>query len=135
MAGTPGAIKQVPAAAGFIGQGVTWPLQINTQGRLSTSWGAPLVEQALQQIFMTAQGERPMLPDYGSATAAFEPFDLQRTIAKFKQDVANFEKRVEYVTVTPSPGPGLNEVTVDCQYKLYDQANESTLTLGVFNGP
>lgn len=135
MSGTPGAIKQPPAAAGFLGQGVSWPLKINAQGRLATSWGASLVEEALKQIFATAQGERAMLPDYGANTGAFEPPDLARTIAKFKLDVANYEPRVEYVVVTPQLGPGTNEVSVDCQYKLRDEANERTLTLGVFNGP
>lgn len=133
--GTPGAIKQSPTAAGFLGQGVSWPLQLNAQGRLAMSWGVALVEEALRQIFSTAQGERAMLPDYGSATAAFEPPDLARTVAKFKQDVAAYEPRVEYVVLAPQLGPGVNEVTVDCQYKLRDEANERTLTLGVFNGP
>ncbi len=133
--GTPGAIRQPPASSGNFGQGISYPLSYNAQGRLTLSYGPTSVEQALQAIWETGVGERAMLPKYGADTGTFEPTDLDRMIIRFRQNVAEYEPRVESVDITTSDGPGQGEVSVQVAYTLVGEANERTLTFPFFVGP
>lgn len=133
--GTTGAIKTPPSTSGFLGQGIKYPLTLTTTGRLALSSGQTSVEQALQAILETAPGERPMLPGYGSKMGEFEPIDLQRMIAKFKKDVADYEPRVDSIANIDSVlGPGVGEVSLSVYYVLVGEANERILTYPLFLG-
>lgn len=134
--GTPGAIQAPPSNSGFLGQGVKYPLTLTTTGRLDLSSGQTSVEESLQAILETAPGERKMLPGFGARVGEFEPVDLQRMIAKFKKDVADYEPRVESITdVQSAYGPGVGEVSLSIYYTLVGDANENILTYGLFLGP
>lgn len=134
--GTPGAITKPPINAGITGQGVSYPIAYNVQGRLKISSGSVCVEEALRAILETAIGERAMLPSYGSRVGEFEPVDLARMIAKFKKDVSDYEPRVEEITsIDDVVGPGVGEVSISFQYRLVGEANERILTFGLFTSP
>jgi phage baseplate assembly protein W len=134
--GTPGAIQTPPSTSGFLGQGVKYPLTLTNTGRLDLSNGQTSVEEALQAILETSPGERPMLPNFGSKTGEFEPVDLQRMIAKFKKDVADYEPRVESIANIDSVyGPGVGETTISIYYVVVGEANERILTYNLFVGP
>jgi phage baseplate assembly protein W len=134
--GTPGAIQTPSPTGGFFGQGVSYPLTLTTTGRLQLSNGTTCVEEALQTILETGTGERPMLPGFGARVGEFEPIDMQRMIAKFKKDVADYEPRVETISsVDIQNGPGVGEVSVSIFYVLVGDANERILTYPIFVGP
>jgi len=134
--GTAGAIQTPSPTGGFFGQGVSYPIALTTTGRLQLSNGTTCVEEALQAILETAPGERVMLPGFGARTGEFEPVDLQRMIAKFKKDVADYEPRVESIaSIDPTYGPGVGEVSVSFSYVLVGEANERILTYNLFIGP
>ena len=133
--GTTGAIQTPPSTSGFLGQGVKYPLTLTTTGRLDLSNGQTSVEEALQAILETAPGERPMLPGFGAKVGEFEPIDLQRMIAKFKKDVADYEPRVDSIEkIDAQYGPGAGEVSVSIYYILVGEANERILTYPLFLG-
>lgn len=134
--GTPGAIQSPSPTGGFFGQGVSYPVTLTAQGRLQLSNGTTCVEESLQTILETAPGERPMLPGYGAKTGEFEPVDLQRMIAKFKKDVADYEPRVDSIaSIETIYGPGVGEVTLSIYYVLVGEANERILTYPLYVGP
>lgn len=133
--GTPNAIQQPSPSSGFLGQGVTYPIEYTTQGRLKISNGTTTVEESLRCILETAPGERVMLPGYGAKMGEFEPIGLARMIAKFKKDVADYEPRVESVTVTSQLGLGTGEAEITIVYQVVGEANERVLTYGLFAGP
>jgi phage baseplate assembly protein W len=134
--GTSGAIQTPPSTSGFLGQGIKYPLTLTTTGRLDLSSGQTSVEEALQAILETSPGERPMLPGFGAKMGEFEPVDLQRMIAKFKKDVADYEPRVESIAnIDNVLGPGVGEVTLSIYYTVVGEANERILTYPIFVGP
>jgi phage baseplate assembly protein W len=134
--GTPGAIQTPSPTGGFMGQGVKYPLTLTSQGRLQLSNGTTCVEDSLRAILETAPGERAMLPGYGAKTGEFEPIDLQRMVAKFKKDVADYEPRVESIVAADiGYGPGVGEASVNIVYQLVGEANERILTYPIFVGP
>ena len=49
----------------FVGQGIAFPLELDSRGRLGMVTGAPNIERSMSLIVGTAYGERPMRPDFG----------------------------------------------------------------------
>lgn len=133
--GTPGAIRQPPVQSGNSGQGASYPLQYTTTGSIKLSSGRQCVEESYRAILETVPGERPMLPDFGSAVGPFEPVDIPRAIAKFKIDAATYEPRADIIEITTTPGPTQEQVTMNISYQLKDEADEHVLTYPLFVGP
>ena len=51
----------------LIGSGLAFPLQADQRGSLALTRGVEDIEQAIALILGTAQGERPMRPEFGCA--------------------------------------------------------------------
>lgn len=49
----------------FIGQGLNWPLQLNSQGGVAMTRGQMEIEQSIRIILETIPGERVMRPEFG----------------------------------------------------------------------
>ena len=49
----------------YVGQGLTFPLNVNSRGHLALTTGTDNIEQSIQVILETMPGERVMRPDYG----------------------------------------------------------------------
>lgn len=49
----------------FLGQGVAFPLQVNSRGELALVHGETDIEQSIRIILGTAPGERVMRPEFG----------------------------------------------------------------------
>lgn len=49
----------------FVGEGIAYPLRLDSTGRLALVGGAENVERSMRLILGTAYGERPMRPDFG----------------------------------------------------------------------
>ena len=135
MVGTIGAIRQPPVNSGLGGQGVSYPLDYTTQGRLKLSYGEQSINEALISILLTVAGERVMLPAYGANSGVHEPIDLARMIAKFRLDVRDYEPRVDTVDVTTELGDQPQQVIMHITYTLVSDATERTLTYPLFVGP
>ena len=52
-------------AKDFIGEGIAYPLTMDSTGRLALVSGVENVERSMRLILGTAYGERPMRPDFG----------------------------------------------------------------------
>jgi len=52
-------------AKDFIGEGIAYPLIMDSTGRLALVSGVENVERSMRLILGTAYGERPMRPDFG----------------------------------------------------------------------
>lgn len=53
------------ATKDFVGEGIAYPLRLDSTGRLALVGGVENVERSMQLILGTAYGERPMRPDFG----------------------------------------------------------------------
>lgn len=135
--GTPGAIRAVPPTAGFLGQGVSYPPDIDAAGRLKLSFGQQAVEDSLRSMIETAKGERVMLADYGCAEFLFEPAnDLDRGAAALARCVADHEPRVSAVDVSGAlDETQQGSVNLSVTYQVAGGATPQVLTYDFFNGP
>jgi uncharacterized protein len=96
--------------ATLLGQGVSFPPRLGSDGRLAWSVGAENVRESLRVILSTDPGERVMLPAFGAGlrTFLFEPNTpaTHRLIEeRVAQAVARWEPRVrvERIEVRPDP--------------------------------
>lgn len=133
--GTVGAIPEPPPTAGQFGQGVKYPVDFDSNGRLKLSFGATSVEEALISIMRTYPGERVMQPDYGAGVMLFEPYDTSRIVLAIRESIEAHEPRVTQADVSVSQGQQVGEVFVTIIYSVAGDANPRTLTQGFFNGP
>jgi phage baseplate assembly protein W len=135
--GTAGAIRAVPANAGFVGQGCSYPFQLDgTTGRLKISFGAALVAEALTSIVSTQPGERIMQPDYGASGASlFEPLDPTRLAVQIEKCIEDHEPRIESIKVDATLGATPDQAEVTVTYTIVGEANERVLTAPYFAGP
>lgn len=128
-------IQQPPPSAGVLGQGVKYPLTLDSlRGRLALAWGPDLVGQAILSIQSTIPGERVMLPDYGAAAGTFEPIDSERHKLLVEQNISEHEARARNVNVRTNLEP-TGELMETVSYQLQGDATTRTLTSPLFTPP
>ena len=127
-------LHKVPANAGIFGQGIKYPLEIDTKGRLALSSGPVLGAQALASILDTSPGERVMQPDYGAGDGLFEPLSAAVLEERLNDQVIDHESRIEIVSVDARDGGnGQHEYVIE--YRNVGDATVKTLTYPYFEGP
>lgn len=108
----------------FIGQGLAFPLQVNSQGQLALVTGATDIEQAIGIILGTVPGERVMRPEFGCRAweLVFAPnnAETRSLLALYVRSALDFwEPRVEIeaVDVTTDPNDDAT-LLVDIRYEV-----------------
>lgn len=84
----------------YIGQGLTFPLNVNSRGHLALTTGSENIDQSIQVILETMPGERVMRPYFGCRIweLLFAPNNAEtRAMAAHyvKQALAFWEPRIE----------------------------------------
>lgn len=127
-------IRTPPPGSGHFGQGISYPLQYDTNGRLSLSYGPQSVQESLLSICQTVLGERVMQVDYGIG-AAFEPINAARFTEQVKQVIADHEPRIDpnSLRITMSGSASQGEARVEVYYELTGDATPQTLTFPFFS--
>lgn len=126
-------LPKPPADAGFFGQSIAYPLQIE-RGRLVLVSGAAIVPQSITAILDTVPGERVMQPDFGAATALFEPPDPHVQQERLSDQMRDHEPRGEIVNVdAQDQGDGRHDYVIE--YRTVSDADVRTLTYPYFRGP
>jgi len=91
----------------YLGSGWTFPVR-PVNGALTYSRHEELIEQAIQLILLTSQGERPMLPSFGAGLRdfVFEPNApaTHRAIEdSVKRSLVDWEPRIDVENVSVVP--------------------------------
>lgn len=137
--GTNGAIRQPPPGSGNFGQGIKFPMEYDSAGRLALSYGEQSVKESLISIGRTIRGERPMQPDYGAGNALFDPIDSGRLELDLKRCIQEHEPRVDAETLRVlSAGPDPNNdggLLVEIEYTTRRNATAQILTYPMFQPP
>jgi uncharacterized protein len=90
----------------IIGTGIAFPLRVDRLGGLAMSSGNSDVQEAIDVILGTAQGERPMRPEFGCGihNHVFGNIDAS-TLAKIEYDIRvaldRWEPRIDVVEIEP----------------------------------
>jgi len=86
----------------LVGAGIAFPLRVDARGGLALSRSSDDVDEAIRLIVGTAQGERPMRPEFGCAVHdfVFDSIDAEmvgRVETAVHQALARWEPRIEVV--------------------------------------
>jgi uncharacterized protein len=108
----------------FLGQGLAFPLQVNSQGQIAMVTGATDIEQAIGIILGTIPGERVMRPEFGCRAweLVFAPnnSETRSMLAHYVQSALDFwEPRIqlEDVEVITDPNDDAT-LLVDIRYEI-----------------
>jgi uncharacterized protein len=117
----------------FIGRGLSFPLQVDSQGRLSLTNGENEIFQSIRIILETSPGERVMRPTFGCRVweLIFEPRDAS-TEALLKEYVrealAMWEPRIEVTGVDIlEEGTPQEVVMVNIRYLIKNTHDERSI--------
>lgn len=108
----------------FIGQGLAFPLQVNSQGQVALVTGASDIEQAIGIILGTIPGERVMRPEFGCRAweLVFAPnnAETRSLLTLYVRSALDFwEPRIQLEEVEVSTDPNDDAtLLVDIRYEI-----------------
>ena len=108
----------------FLGQGWSFPLRPDAQGRLGYVSGDDNVHQSVRLLLLTRLGERVMRPDYGTAVPRllFAPGSVQNLgliESSIRSAVRDWEPRIDLDEVRAEQDLAAPErVTVSIAYRI-----------------
>jgi phage baseplate assembly protein W len=108
----------------FIGRGLAFPLRIDPSGGIALVEHDREIQEAIRLILATAEGERPMRPEFGCRihdhVFASPDADTRGVIAyEVEQSLVRWEPRIRVreVLVTPDPGEP-STLFIDISYSI-----------------
>ena len=107
----------------FLGQGWRFPAGLAKAGDIALAADVEDIQQAIQIILGTAQGERIMRPDFGAGLQAlvFEPINTT-TMAlvrhRVEEALITWEPRIDQITVAVTADPPLGRLMIDIRYRV-----------------
>jgi phage baseplate assembly protein W len=104
----------------FLGQGIKWPLQVDSFGRIALQSGPDLIKQSLKILFQESVSSELFREHYGSRMmrGMFEPNDaIIKSLLDFYivDAIERWERRIEIVDIKydqPPDQPALINCTV-----------------------
>jgi phage baseplate assembly protein W len=108
----------------LVGAGIAFPLRVDSRGGLALSRSNDDVDEAIRLIVGTAQGERPMRPEFGCGIHdyVFESIDsytLGRIDYEIRLALDRWEPRIDLVDIDfDTSEAGLGKLVIDITYSL-----------------
>jgi phage baseplate assembly protein W len=108
----------------LVGAGIAFPLRVDSRGGLALSRSNDDVDEAIRLIVGTAQGERPMRPEFGCGIHdyVFESIDsytLGRIDYEIRVALDRWEPRIDIVDVDFDTSEAeLGKLVIDITYSL-----------------
>ncbi len=108
----------------ILGAGIGFPFRIDHRGGLALSRHEQDVSEAIWLILSTAQGERPMRPDFGCGihNHVFESLSAE-ALGRFEYEIRvaldRWEPRIDVISVMfDSDRIGAGELAIDIAYRV-----------------
>jgi phage baseplate assembly protein W len=117
----------------YLGQGLTWPLRVDSRGGLALAHGEREIEQAIQIILETAPGERVMRPEFGCRIhdLVFAPHDAATeglAIHYVEEALERWEPRVTVQQVHVATDPARDGVLlIEIRYQIKNTHDERSI--------
>jgi phage baseplate assembly protein W len=125
----------------FIGAGWAFPMRINDSGGVSLVSGDREIEESIRIILGTAEGERPMRPEFGCGIHefVFAPADSStagRIAHEVRKALERWEPRIDLseVVVTFDPVES-NGLYIDVQYSIRGSNDPRNLVFPFYTIP
>jgi len=122
----------------FLGQGLAFPLQVNSRGEIALARGEVDIEQSIRIILATSPGERVMRPEFGcrARELLFAPINpsTEATMAFFVQEsLTRWEPRIELIDVKAGRDPAHDgALLVEIRYRIKDTHDERSIVYPFF---
>ena len=124
MADYPPGAENAQFDPSFIGRGFSFPMTVDHTGGIRLTEPVEDIERAMRIILLTAPGERVMRPRFGCRIweLLFEPITpnlLGQVVEVVKEALAQWEPRIDVVSVEPSPeGRDNGLINVQIYYRI-----------------
>jgi len=108
----------------FLGSGWSFPVQIDTRGRVALSRRERDIEEAIVLILLTPKGQRVMRPEFGCQIhdLIFAPNDATTVglaVYYVEEALAMWEPRIQVLDVTATPDEALTErLLIEITYEI-----------------
>ncbi len=108
----------------FLGQGLKFPMQVNSTGGMAMSHGADNIEESIRCIIGTAVGERVMRPLFGCRIHEFvfhpNSASTQGLVSFYvREALQKYEPRIKDIIVNADADPAHDNVMmVDVRYTI-----------------
>jgi phage baseplate assembly protein W len=108
----------------FIGRGIAFPLRLDATGAIALVEREREIQEAIRLILATAEGERPMRPDFGCRIhdyifASPDPATRSRIAYEVRESLRRWEPRIDVTDVEVSPDPGEpSTLFIDISYAI-----------------
>lgn len=114
----------------FIGQGITFPIKLNSQGRPDIETGVELIRSSLKIILKWPYATRFFLGEFGARLEELleEPNDtiIKSLVRHFVIDsISKFETRIELLEVSII-NPTATSLSIKLRYKILSSQSEDT---------
>lgn len=116
----------------YLGQGLRFPLQINTQGSLDLSAEEQSIKESIYIILLTQWGERVYWPNFGCRLSelAFAPINTQTLMLMriyVEEALEMWEPRIIVDEVLTDPQSSLGKVDITIKYRLQTTSDQRNL--------
>ena len=108
----------------FLGIGWKFPLQVTPAGQIAQARYEQRIEESIFLILSTAQGERPMLSDFGCGIhdlvfAPNNPVMLSRVTQSVRKALTSYEPRIDVLDIsTTSASDQDNLLLIRIDYRI-----------------
>jgi phage baseplate assembly protein W len=125
----------------FVGRGIAFPLRIDATGGLAVVEREREVQEAIRLILATAQGERPMRPEFGCRIHdyIFASPDLAtrgRIAYEVSESLRRWEPRINVHDVAVNPDPDeRTTLYIDIAYSIRGTNDPRTLVFPFYTIP
>ncbi|WP_218081931.1 GPW/gp25 family protein [Anthocerotibacter panamensis] len=116
----------------FLGNGWSFPLQINVQGGIQLSPGAQDIEESIRIILRTSLRERVYRPNFGSRLSelAFAPLNTETLMLirlHVEEALILWEPRIKILSIDTDPDPILGRVNILVSYRIKDRPDPASM--------
>jgi phage baseplate assembly protein W len=111
-------------APGFLGRGWSFPVTVDTDGRIAMSGDDDSIRQSIRSILSTAPGERVMRPDFGCPLhdlvfAVNDEATAAEVAAAVREALALWEPRIDVLDVYAAADPQAAQVLrIEINYEV-----------------
>lgn len=116
----------------YLGRGWSFPLRVNLQGNLQTSFAIRNIEESIRIILGTKLGERVYRPNFGSRLSelVFAPMNTQTLLLiriYIEEALEMWEPRIVLEGIDTDPDPLRGRIDITIRYRPKDSYESRSL--------
>jgi phage baseplate assembly protein W len=116
-------MMQVNSSRAFLGNGIAFPLRVNSRGAIEQAGEEALVQQSIWVILATAKGEMQLNPRFGCGIHDFvfvanTPANRAQIAHQVRSALLEWERRIDLLDVRVFEGETPTTLMIEIDYRL-----------------